>query len=128
MIGILWQIPFLLWDREKYLAAAYFGIGELPFRPDAFTLLSVCHRWGLPFGWLPSIGGLMTLALWFQLICEKGNTRISRVLFFISLAYLVTFLSNRHAFCNYFQLVYWLLVASWSTLNLDEGSKSPSVC
>ena len=128
LIGILWQVPFLLLDREKFLASAYFGIGELPFRPDAFTLLSVCHRLGLPFGWLPWIGGLMVLALCFQFIREKGHARISRVLFFITLAYFVTFLSNRHAFCNYFQLVYWLLVASWSTLNLDEGSKSPSMC
>ena len=70
----------------------------------------------------------MVLALCFQFIREKGHARISRVLFFITLAYFVTFLSNRHAFCNYFQLVYWLLVASWSTLNLDEGSKSPSMC
>jgi len=128
LVGILWQIPFLLWDREKYLAAAYFGIGELPFRPDAFTLLSVCHRLGLPFGWLPWVGGLMVLVLWLQFLREKGSARISRVLFFISLAYLVTFLSNRHAFCNYFQLAYWLLVATWSTLIFDDDSKSPAMC
>jgi len=110
------------------LAAAYFGIGELPFRPDAFTLLSVCHRLGLPFGWLPWVGGLMVLVLWLQFLREKGSARISRVLFFISLAYLVTFLSNRHAFCNYFQLAYWLLVATWSTLIFDDDSKSPAMC
>jgi len=122
-IGALVQIPFWIWNLPLYWKTVVVGVGQLPFRPDAYTLVSLASCWGIPVGGIPWIGfGFFLLLVW--KLWNRKSIGIQESFFCIALAYLWIFLTNRHAFCNYYQLVFLLLVscAALGSSHLPEKS------
>jgi hypothetical protein len=111
LTGVLIQVPFFLWDFGAYWNAVFVGIGNLPFRPDAYTLISWASAHGIHVVGMPLIGALISLVLTWK--CRMGRfTDPAIILSAVATSYMGIFLSNRHAFCNYYQLVYLLLLGS----------------
>lgn len=108
-IGSLVQIPFWIWNFPLYWKTVVVGVGQLPLRPDAYTLVSLASSRGIPVVGIPWIGvGLFFLLVW--KLWNRKSIGLQESFFCIALAYLWIFLTNRHAFCNYYQLVFLLLV------------------
>jgi len=123
LAGVLVQIPFCLWNFSAYWNTVFVGIGNLPFRPDAYTLISWFSARGLVIPGVPVLGALVFLALAWKFRkdrCADPGT----VLFVSSVAYMAIFLTNRHAFCNYFQLVFLLLLGSLYFKEFAAGGES----
>jgi hypothetical protein len=104
------QIPFIIWNWQAYVSAAFIRVGQLPFRPDSYTLTSFFFAHGVPVPWMPIAGIFFTLLIawrcWSSRIADLASIVLA-----ISLSYMAIFLTNRHAFCNYYQLVYLLLIS-----------------
>jgi len=109
--GVLVQLPFCLWGFQDYWNAVLIGVGKLPFRPDAYTLLSLANAKGISIRGFPFLGPLVFLGLFFQCrrlrIADPGIIMLAA-----SVSYMAIFLTNRHAFCNYYQLVFLILVCA----------------
>lgn len=109
--GVLIQAPFALWNFSAYWNTAFMGIGNLPFRPDAYTFVSLLSAAGFPVTGIPFLGVLVFFSLLWKCRASRINDP-SAILAAIAISYLAIFLTNRHAFCNYYQLVFLLLIGS----------------
>jgi hypothetical protein len=111
LTGISIQAPFVLWNFDAYWNAVFVGIGNLPFRPDAYTLISWASAHGIRVVGMPLIGALIFLFLAWK--CRVARfTDPAIILSAAATSYMGIFLTNRHAFCNYYQLVFLLLLGS----------------
>jgi hypothetical protein len=121
LTGVLIQAPFVIWDPNAYWNTVFVGVSNLPLRPDAYTLVSWISARGLSAAGIPILGVVVFLAL--ILRCRTARfTDGGIVLSAIATAYMAIFLTNRHAFCNYYQLVFLLLLGSLYFNELDPVS------
>lgn len=108
-VALFVQIPFLIWNYHAYVSATITSVGRLPFRPDAYTLTSYFFAHGVSVPWMPILGIFLILIIawrcWSLRIADLAS-----IILAISLSYMAIFLTNRHAFCNYYQLVYLFLI------------------
>ena len=122
-IGTLVQSPFWIWDFPVYWKTVVVGVSQMPFRPDAYTLVSLATAWGISIGAIPWIGvGAFLLIAW--KFWTRKNFSLQQSIFGIGLAYLWIFMTNRHAFCNYYQLIFLLFVCSAALANPQNLEKS----
>lgn len=111
LVGLILQLPFLVWDFDAYVNTVFLGIGKMPFRPDAYTLVSWSSAQRFPISGIPLMGVAFFLGLLWR--CRAGRfTDPGTTLAAAAVAYLAIFLTNRHAFCNYYQFVLLLLLGS----------------
>jgi len=109
-VGVLVQAPFWIWDLPGYWKTVVVGVGQLPFRPDAYTFVSLASSWGIPITGIPWVGAGIFLFLAGKMWSQR-NIGLPQCLGAIGLAYFWIFMTNRHAFCNYYQLVFLLLLS-----------------
>ena len=123
-IGVLVQAPFWIWNFPVYWETVFVGVGQMPFRPDAYTLVSLATSWGISTGPIPWIGvGTFLLIAW--KFGTRKNISLQQSIFGIGLAYLWIFMTNRHAFCNYYQLIFLLFVCSAALASPQNFEKTP---
>ena len=104
------MLPFAVWDFGGLYRGNVVQLMQMPFRLDALTWTSAFLRLGIPPAPVPVAGVLFTLGA--LVACWPRRGDLTQALACASAAFLVTLITGKQAFSNYYWLAGTLLVAA----------------
>jgi hypothetical protein len=121
---------FLVWDAGALLEDVVLFHWKSPFRADGMTVSAFLRaEFDAPLlpSWVAPAAFVVGAAAWFRSIRNEPQGSVGGIaILWLGLAttFLSTLLLGKHAFCNYFYLVHFLLVQSavWSRA-VDGGAE-----
>lgn len=112
-VSLLALAPFVAWGPKPFLYDTIYSFRGITFRPDSFSVPALfANLWAVKLpNYLPIVLYSITLlGLLVQLLRQPNEVVWSRALIIM---YSVTFLFGVQAFCNYYQLVAFLVLLNF---------------
>jgi hypothetical protein len=104
------MLPFAVWDFGGLYRGNVVQLMQMPFRLDALTWTSAFLRLGIPPAPVPIAGVLLTLGA--LVACWPRRGDLTQALACATAAFLVTLITGKQAFSNYYWLAGALLIAA----------------